>query len=495
MKEILSMKDNSNDQKKIISSLLWRFAERCGAQGVSFIVSILLARLLLPKEYGEIALVLVIINILQVFVDSGLGNALIQKKDADETDFSTVFWFNVVFCVLLYVGLYAAAPVIETFYRTPHLTSVIRVLGLNIVISSLKNVQQAFVSRNLMFKKFFFATLGGTIGAGILGIALAYLGAGIWALVAQQLFNATVDTLILWLTVQWRPKWLFSWERIKSLWKFGFFLLLANLINTIYLDIRQLIIGKLYSSEDLAYYNRGKQIPDTFANNITAAINSVLFPVMSKQQTNPQVLKTMMQKAICVTGYVIWPVMIGIIAMGENFICVLLTEKWRFVYPFLCISCLVKGFEPIHTANLNAIQAMGRTDITLKLEITKKTIGLIVIFIFMRISVLALACSGLLYTVIAGILNALPNKRLMNYPLKEQIADLFPNFLLSMIMGLCVYAVGQFVFTPVLRIVVQIVLGGIVYLSLSIFTQNESFVFLVKTLGFDKKFGFLVKEK
>ena len=241
--------------------------ERCGAQLVTFIVSIVLARLLDPVVYGTVALVTVIITLLQVFVDSGLGNALIQKKDADDTDFSTVFYFNIGMCLVLYAGLFFLAPLIAKFYGITELTPVIRVLGLTLVISGIKNVQQAYVSRHLMFKKFFFSTLGGTICAAIVGIALAVLGYGVWALVAQYLVNLLMDTVILWFTVKWRPKLVYSWHRWKGLFSFGWKLLVAAIIETVYQDIRQLIIGKKYSSEDLAYYNKGKQFPNLIVNH------------------------------------------------------------------------------------------------------------------------------------------------------------------------------------------------------------------------------------
>ena len=216
------------NNKKIISNFIWRFLERCGAQGVTLVVSIILARILDPSEYGTIALITVFITILQVFVDSGMGNALIQKKEADDLDFSSVFWFNLIMCVCLYLLMYFCAPLISEFYKMSELTPIIRVLSLILIISGVKNVQQAYVCRNMLFKKFFFATLGGTIGATLVGIAMAYCGFGIWALVAQMLFNSFVDTVILWVTVKWRPIRAFSKERLKVLFSYGWKLLLKS---------------------------------------------------------------------------------------------------------------------------------------------------------------------------------------------------------------------------------------------------------------------------
>ena len=269
--------------KSVTSNRIWRFLERCGAQGVTFLVSIVLARLLDPSVYGTVALVTVFTAILQVFVDSGMGNALIQKKDADDLDFSSVFYFNLSACILLYVGMFFAAPLIASFYNMPDLTPVIRVSSLTLIISGVKNIQQAYVSSHLLFKKFFFATLGGTIGAAVIGIWMAWKGYGVWALVAQHLFNATLDTIILWVTVKWRPKRVFSLERLKGLFSYGWKLLVSALLDTGYNNLRSLIIGKLYTSADLAFFNRGKQFPNLVVTNINTSIDSVLLPISQAQ--------------------------------------------------------------------------------------------------------------------------------------------------------------------------------------------------------------------
>ena len=278
----------NNLKQNVFSNVIWRFAERTGAQLVGFIVSIVLARILSPSDYGIVALVSVFTTIMQVFVDTGLGNALIQKKDADDVDFSTVFYTNIAFCLVLYLIIFISAPLIAKLYNNEALTAVTRVLGLTIVISGVKNVQQAYVSRKMIFKKFFFATLVGTIGAGVLGITLAINGAGVWAVVAQQIFNLTVDTIILWITVKWRPKKFFSFTRLKELFSYGWKLLVSSIIDTVYNNVRQLIIGKFYSSSDLAYYNKAKQFPELIVNNVNTSIDSVLLPTMSREQENKE---------------------------------------------------------------------------------------------------------------------------------------------------------------------------------------------------------------
>lgn len=471
----------------VITNFFWRFLERCGAQGVTFIVSIVLARLLDPTVYGTVALVTIFTTIMQVFVDSGMGNALIQKKDADDLDFSSVFYFNMAMCSVLYLIMFFAAPFIASFYRMPELTAIVRVLSLVVVISGVKNVQQAYVSRHLMFKRFFFSTLGGTIGAAVIGIAMAYLGFGVWALVAQMLFNAAVDTTILWITVKWRPKKMFSFQRLKSLFSYGWKLLVSSLIDTVYNDLRQLIIGKKYSSGDLAYYNQGKKFPQLIVTNINTSIDSVLLPTMSKAQDDMAAVRSMTRRAIKTSTFLMMPAMIGLAVCAEPLVQLILTEKWLPCVLFLRIFCITYAFYPIHTANLNAIKAMGRSDLFLKLEIIKKTVGIIAILITMWISVQAMAYSFLVTTILNQIINSWPNKKLLNYSYLEQIKDMMPQILLSLGMGAAIYAVSFLHLSASLTLLIQIPLGVLVYWSGSKIFHVESYTYIIEMVKNFKK--------
>lgn len=482
------MGENNREQNSLISNFFWRFLERCGAQGVTLIVSIVLARLLDPKVYGTVALVTIFTTIMQIFVDSGMGNALIQKKDADDLDFSSVFYFNVCMCSVLYLIMFFAAPFIASFYKMPELTSVIRVLSLILVISGVKNVQQAYVSRHLMFKKFFFATLGGTIGAAVIGILMAYLGYGVWALVAQMLFNAIVDTIILWITVKWRPKKMFSFNRLKGLFSFGWKLLVSALLDTIYNNLRQLIIGKVYTKQDLAYYNNGKKYPEYLVSNINTAIDSVLLPTMSNEQDHPERVKSMTRRAIKTATFIIMPLMVGFAVCARPIISLLLTDKWLPCVPYLRIFCISCAFWPIHTANLNAIKAMGRSDLFLKLEIIKKIIGIIAIVSTMWISVMALAYSMLAISFISQVVNAWPNKKLLNYSYSEQIKDILPQIGLSLLVGIIVYSLSFLHLSALITLILQVLVGMIVYIIGSRFFHIESFEFIISVLkSFRKK--------
>lgn len=477
------------NSKKVLSNFFWRFFERCGAQGVTFIVSIVLARLLDPDVYGTVALVTVFTTIMQVFVDSGMGNALIQKKEADDLDFSSVFFFNMAVCSLLYLIMFIAAPFIAAFYKMPELTSVVRVLSLILIISGVKNVQQAYVSRNMQFKKFFFSTIGGTIGAAVVGIVMAYLGFGVWALVAQMLFNAAVDTIILWITVKWRPKMMFSFERLKALFSFGWKLLVSSLLDTVYNDLRQLIIGKLYSKNDLAFYNQGKKFPHLIVTNINTSIDSVLLPTMSKAQDDKNAVRSMTRRAIKTSTYIMMPVMIGLAVCAEPLVSLILTDKWLPCVLFLRVFCITYAFYPIHTANLNAIKAMGRSDLFLKLEILKKIIGLTAILITMWISVEAMAYSLLVTTLLNQIINSWPNKKLLGYSYLEQIKDMLPQIGLSLLMGAAIYLVQLAGFSNIYTLCIQIPLGMILYIALSKLLHIESFEYVISMLKSFKNRG------
>ena len=469
----------------VISNFIWRFAERCGAQLVTFIVSIVLARILAPEDYGTIALVTVFTTILQVFVDSGLGTALIQKKNADDLDFSSVFYFNFVVCLVLYAAMFMAAPVIAKFYGDVTLTPIIRVISLTIVISGVKGIQQAYVSKNMLFKRFFFSTIGGTIFSAFIGIGLAKAGYGVWALVAQQLSNATVDTVILWITVRWRPRKNFSWERLKGLLSFGWKLLVSSLLDTCYNNLRNLIIGKMYSPSDLAFYNQGDKFPKLIVTNINTSIDNVLLPTMSSAQDDRERVKNMTRRAIKTSTYVMAPLMMGLAFCATPIVKLVLTDKWLPCVPFLRIFCITYMFWPVHTANLNAINAMGRSDWFLRLEIIKKIMGMAILLSTMWFGVMAMAYSLLLSSVLSQIINSWPNRKLLGYGYLEQVRDFAPGILLAVAMGICVYLIGYISLPTIVTLGIQILAGATFYIGISAILKLEEFEYL---LGMIKSF-------
>lgn len=466
----------------VIKNFFWRIGESSGAQLVSFLVSIVLARLLAPEDYGVIALVTVFTSILQVFVDSGLGTALVQKKNADEVDFSSVFYFNVLVCLTLYAGMFVAAPAIAKFYDNPIYVPLVRVLSLTLVISGLKNIQQAYVYRHMIFKRFFFSTLGGTIASAILGIVMAYAGFGVWALAAQYVSNTAIDTLILWITVPWRPKKKFSWTKLKSLLSYGWKLLVSALLDTGYTSVWNLLIGKVYSSADLSFYDQGSKYPKAIIGTISNSIDSVLLPTMSIVQDDRAQIKSMTRRSIVTSVYVMAPLMMGLAGCAEPLVSLILTDKWLPCVPYMRIFCITYMFWPVHSANLNAIKAMGRSDLFLRLEILKKIIGIGLLLCTMRISVMAMACSLLISSVTSQIINSYPNWKLLNYRYLEQLRDILPSILLAVIMAVAVGAVPLLGYGNVFTLCIQIPLGAVIYVAGSAIFRLESFGYLLNMI-------------
>ncbi len=482
------MKEKETESKKpdvklkVVTGLFWTFGERIIAQGVSFVVSIVLARLLMPKEYGVIAMVMVFINIADVFVSNGFGESLIQKREVNEVDFSTVFYCSFVVSWLIYIILFVCAPFIADFYNTPILTSVLRVLSLKLPISAISTIQHAYVSKKMIFKKFFFSTLGGTVISGIVGIIMAYAGLGVWALVAQYLTNTVIDTIVLFITVPWRPKLLFSVKSAKELVGYGWKITAASFINTFYVELRSLVIGRKYSSADLAFYNRGDQFPGLIINNVNTSIGKVVFPAMSQMNDNITRLKEVSRRALKTTSYVVLPFLTGLLVVAEPLVKILLSDKWLECVPFLRLSCIFFMCQPMQTTNWQIIKAVGRSDLCFKLEIVKKVIGISLLIISMNYGVMAIALSNTLFAVISMIINMIPNKKLIGYSMHEQVLDLMPPILISAFMGCCVWMVGMLKINTFALLIIQVVIGVVIYLLCSWIFKVDSFLYISSTL-------------
>lgn len=471
-----------NIKAKTLSGLIWRFGERCGAQLVQFIVSIVLARILTPADYGLVGLITVFISVALVFAQSGLGSALVQRKNIDNTEFSTVFYFSMVFSIVLYIALFFCSPLIASFYKEPRLINVIRVLGITVIIGAINSVQQAYVQKTMQFKRFFWATLTGTIISAFIGIWVAYAGYGIWALVWQQLTNQCIDTVFLWFTVKWRPMLVFSVKKAKNLFKFGWKILCSTLLDTVYGNIYSLIIGKFYSTTDLGYYNRGKQFPVLVVQNVNTAIDNVLFPVLSIAQDDKKRLKEMVRRSIVTSTFVIFPCMAGLAAVAKPLTILLLTEKWLPAVPFIQFCCFTYAFWPIHTANLQAIKAVGRSDIFLKLEIIKKIVGIVGLCISLPFGLYAMMWMRCLTTVSSSFINAYPNKKLLGYSYYEQIKDVLPSFAISIVMCLIVICINFLNLNSMLTMIIQVILGAAIYISFSKLFKLECFEYILNTI-------------
>ena len=467
------------DGNKVFSNLIWRFSERIGAKLISVVVNLILARILAPELYGTVAIVLVFTEILQVFVESGFGTALIQKKDADDLDFSSVFFFNLAMSVLLYVLLFAFAPLISRLYGRPELLKIIRVVGLILIIAGVRNVQQAYVSRNMLFKRFFFSTLGGTVVSAVVGIFMAVKGFGVWAYVTQYLLNNLVGTLILWFTVKWRPVARFSLERLKGLFSYGWKLLVSSLLNIVSDKLRPLIIGYRFSPADLSFYNEGLLFPNLIVDNVNSSIDSVLLPALSQQQDSAEQVKTMTRRAIQISSYIMWPLMIGLFVCAEPLVSLLLGQDWLPCVPFVRIFSLYYALFPIHTANLNAIKAMGRSDIFLRLEIVKRVLDLVFVVSTVFIGVRAMAYGLLIQGVLCLFINSYPNRKLCGYAFSQQLRDIIPAFLLAAAMGLLFWLISLAGFGSLVTLILQVLTGAVFYIAASVILKLDTFNYLL----------------
>lgn len=479
-------------KSSVITSLIWKFLERIGTQGVQFVVAIVLARLLAPADFGLIALVTVFVAIANVFVQSGLNTALIQKKNADDLDFSTVFYTSLCVAMFLYGVLFVCAPLIADFYNgQTKLISVVRVLGLMLLLGAVNSVQEAYVARNMMFKKLFYRSVGAIIPSGIFGVMLAYLGFGIWALVGQQLMNSCLMCIIMWFTVKWRPQLAFSFVRFKGLFSFGWKLLCSALLDTVYRNIRDLVIGKLFTPADLGFYNRGSQFPHIIIANINSSIQSVLLPSLSTVQDDKPRLKSLARRSIKTSAFLILPMMAGLAAVAKPLTLVLLGEKWLPAVPFIQICCFSFAFWPIHTTNLSAINAVGRSDVFLKLEIIKKSYGLavLVLAIWLFRSPIGIALSAAVVAPLGSFVNAYPNKKLLNYGFGEQMKDFLPSFVLAVVMGVGVYMLSDIVnIAPILQLLLLAIAGACFYLGIAKLLRFESLEYLIRSIkGFRAK--------
>ena len=314
-------------QNNMASNLIWSYAERFLAQGITLLVSIILARILSPEDYGVIAIVTVFVAIGDALVTGGFGNALVQKRNATVDDFNSIFWLSVCVAFILYGVLFLCAPVIAKFYSNESLTFIVRIMGIKFVFSAFNSVQQAYIQKKMIFKKSFFGSLGGTVISAVFGIAMALEGFGVWALVVQYLSNAIINTMILWCIIEWKPQMSISIKSLKELWKFGSQMLASTIVYTIKDNIRSLVIGKRFTASDLAYYNQGNRFPALLVTDIVESLGKVIFPILSKEQDSKEGIKQYMRKSIRISSFLLNPAVIGLFSIADTFIVVLMTEK------------------------------------------------------------------------------------------------------------------------------------------------------------------------
>ena len=474
---------NKKNRSEITTSLFWKILENGGSQGVQFIVSILLARLLSPSEYGIVAIVLIFTTIANVLVQNGFSSALIQKQNADDLDFSSVLIFNAFLSILIYFLLFFISPVIAGIYNRSELVMILRVMGIIIIPGSIISVQNSYVVRNMKFKMLFIATFLASIISGGISVFMAISGMKVWALAFQQIVYYFALLIILGIGIKYFPKLSFSMERLRTMFAFGSKLLIASLLDTIFTNIHGLIIGKAYSEEMLGAFNRGEQFPKLVVTNLSSAIQSVLLPVMSKKQDSKEDIKKLLQSSIKLSTFVVAPMMCGLAAVSDNLILLLLGEKWSFAIPFLQMMCFSYVFWPIHISNLQALNAMGRSDIFLKLEIVKKLLGVAVLIIGIRYNVFIFIGLKAFSDLICAFINAYPNVGLLDYKLREQSMDALANFAPAICMGVIIYIAGKYIGIGVISLLIQIVLGVIIYIALAVVSKNENMRMIISRFG------------
>lgn len=469
------MRNNS-----IISGVFWTMGERCIAQIVSFIVSIVLARLLSPADYGVVAILLIFISIADVFVSNGFGAALIQKKDADQLDFSTLLICSVISSIVIYFIIYFLAPVLADFYNNKNIVPLMRVMALRIPISGYNTIQRAYISRNMLFKKFFFSTLGGTVASAIIGIAMAYKGLGAWALVAQNLGNTVVDTIVLSITIDWKPTFRFKIERAISLMSYGWKVLCTSVIGTFFDQLQSLAIGKAFSSADLAYYNKGNQIPSLVSSNVSNSVMTVLFPAFANFSDDYDMIRKITRKAIRMMTYISFPIMIGLAMTARPLIILLLTEKWAQSIEYMKILSISVAFGLVGDTGLQTIKAIGRSDVLLKLELVKKPVFLILLILGLNYGTMGVAITTVIYSFYAMLMNFGTMGKLINYHFSDQLKDVVSVAILSLIMGIAVYICNLIPFCNyILEIIFKTCIGMLVYIFVSLVTRSQEFIYLI----------------
>ena len=470
----------------VIKSFLWKLFERISSQLIQFIVTIVLARLLLPSEYGTIALITVFIALCEVIIDGGLNTALIQKKNSDNLDFSTIFYFSLGMAGVLYLAMYVGSPLIADFYKQPELVPVIRVLSLSLFFYAFNSIQRAYVSKNMLFQRLFYSSFGAIILSGTIGIYMAYKGYGVWALVGQNLSGQVFTTIIMWFTVRWRPVLNFSKDRFKGLFDYGWKILGANFITALFVNVRKLVIGKFYAPASLAYYEKGEQLPALFMNNIFTSVQTILLPTFSDAQDNRARVKAMMRRSTKLSCFFIYPIMAGMIVAAKPLVVFLLTDKWLSAVQFVQILCIANFFRPITLSNWEAIKALGYSGITLKLELLKKIVDITILAVSAMIGVYAIAWGCVLFNLICVFINVAPNKKLLNYGAKEQIADAVPTLLIALLMGVAIFWVQLLPISNLLIIILQTILGSLLYFGMSYLFKEESFMYLIQMYNDNK---------
>lgn len=474
----------SDLKAKTISSLLWKVMERGGNAVVSLVVQIVLARLLTPNEFGLLAIIIVFVNIGAVFVQSGLNSALIQISDIEKEDYSTVFWISFVIAIFLYMVIFGAAPLIANFYNMSELIWPLRAISIILIINAYSSIQVAIVTRDLVLKKTFYATLASVFVSGITGIALAYIGWGIWALVIQQLLYQFVNCLVLGLQIDWHPEFAFSFLRAKKLFSFGWKLLVSGLMNTIYQSLSSLIIGKQFSQHTLGLVSQGEKYPQAIGNMLDGAIQPVMLSAVSRVQNDLMSVKNLTRRALKTSSFFVFPIMGMFAVAASSFTQVFLGNQWLLAVPFFQLYCFIYSLYPLQSSVAQAIIGVGKSGLYLKLEVFKKLYGVLLLIVaafFIR-DVYAVVVGIALTNIIAVIVNSMYSRSLIHYGLLEQLRDIAPAIFLTGVSVLASCLLFFLNLAPSILLLLQCFVVTLTYVLFARLFSVEEFNYLMVNL-------------
>lgn len=473
-------------KQKTISGLFWSFADNFAKLGITFVVGIVLARLLTPREFGLIGMTTIFIAVSQSFIDSGFTQALIRKQDCTQVDYSTVFFFNLFVSAVFYALLFLSSSLISQFFSEPLLEPIVQVLGLSLIINALTIVQRAQLTKAINFKLQTVISVISSIVSGIIGISMAFTGYGVWSLVATTLSGAFVTMLLLWMRNGWWPSLVFSRASFTEMFSFGSRLLASGLIDTLYRNIYLLIIGRFFSAEALGYYTRAEGFKKMPSENITGVIQRVSYPVLATLQDDIPQLKAAYKKLIQSTMLITFVLMLGMAAVAEPMVITLIGEQWHQSVTYLQLLCFVGMFYPLHALNLNMLQVQGRSDLFLRLEVIKKSLAIPTIIIGILFGIEVMLIGMIFNTLIAYYLNSYWSGQLIGYSTGQQVKDILPSFLLAASMSLTVYLVGSLLdVSYAAQLVFQLVLGVVLVFVLAELTRLDNYSYL-KTIALEK---------
>lgn len=454
-------------KSKTIKGVGWSAVDALLGQGVTFIVGLVLARLLSPDEYGLIGICLIFTTVLNGIVDSGFSNALIRKKDVTDEDYNTMFITNMAISIVLYILLFVSAPFVSDFFHREELTALVRATGLVLFFNALSITQVTILTKKIDFKTKTKASLVSAIISGVIGIALAFMGYGVWSLVAQQLSKQLLYTLCLWVLNNWWPKFTFYKDSFKYMWGFGWKLLASGILNNVWNQLYQVVIGRCYTSATLGHYTRANEYASIFSSNLTSIVQRVSFPALAEIQDDKERMVQGYRKVIKITMFVTAVCMISLGAVAEPMIYTLIGTKWYEAATYLPLICITMSLYPLHAINLNILQVLGRSDIFLYLEILKKVVGLLPIAIGIFCGIYYMLLVSIFTGVISLYLNTWYTGKTLNYTFVKQLKDIAPSYLTALVIALAVYFLKYLVFPCYVILIIQIIVGIMVGLGIS----------------------------